>query len=78
MTGIPLMFGNVVPSGGWRGKLAGRRPVRQTAIMKTPSPFAILVLSGFIGLLTGKFGLWFPLGMATAIIVAIVQNKRAG
>ena len=23
--------------------------------MKTPSPFAILVLSGFIGLLTGKF-----------------------
>lgn len=46
--------------------------------MKTPSPFTILVLSGFIGLLTGKFGLWFPLGMATAIIVAIVQNKRAG
>ena len=46
--------------------------------MKTPSPFAILVLSGFIGLLTGKFGLWFPLGMATAIIVAIVHNKRAG
>jgi len=46
--------------------------------MRTPPPFAILVLFGCIGLLTGKFGLWFPLGMAAAMIVAIVQNKRAG
>ncbi|HIV76905.1 MAG TPA: hypothetical protein H9899_05205 [Candidatus Sphingomonas excrementigallinarum] len=78
MTDIPLMFGDVVPGGRGRGKLAKHPVAGQIAIMKTLSPFAVLVLFGFIGLLSHKFGLWFPLGMVAAIIVAIVQKKRAG
>ncbi|MDQ1229222.1 hypothetical protein [Sphingomonas sp. SORGH_AS_0879] len=45
--------------------------------MKKLSPPAVLVIFGLIGLLFGKFGLFFPLGMAAAVIVAIVQNKHA-
>lgn len=44
--------------------------------MKRLSPFAVLVIFGLIGLLTGKFGLWFPLGLLAAVVVAIAQNAR--
>ncbi|MEN3749269.1 hypothetical protein TPR58_19000 [Sphingomonas sp. HF-S3] len=44
--------------------------------MKHLTPFAVLVLFGMIGLLTGKFGLWFPLGFLACIIVAVAQNAR--
>ncbi len=60
------------------GKLAKSCKALQPAIMKTLSPFAVLVIFGCIGLLTHKFGLWFPLGLAAAVIVAIVRNKRTG
>jgi hypothetical protein len=46
--------------------------------MKTLSPFAVLVIFGVIGLLTGKFGLWFPIGFVACIAVAIVQNRQRG
>jgi hypothetical protein len=72
------MFGDVVPGGCRRGKLAKPSVVGQIAIMKTLSPFAVLVVFGSIGLLSHKFGLWFPLGLVAAIIVAIVQSKRTG
>ena len=45
--------------------------------MKRLTPFAMLVIFGLIGLLTGKFGLWFPLGLGAAIVVAVVQDRRA-
>lgn len=45
--------------------------------MKRLSPFAVLVIFGLIGLLTGKFGLWFPFGLLAAIVVAVVQDRRA-
>jgi hypothetical protein len=67
-----------VPGGVARGKLANTAAPRQAGIMKKLSPFAVLVIFGCIGLLTGKFGLWFPVGLATAIGVAILQSKRAG
>lgn len=43
--------------------------------MKKLSPFAVLVLFGSIGLLTGKFGLWFSFGFVAAIVVAAIQNR---
>ncbi|WP_292070730.1 hypothetical protein [Brevundimonas sp. UBA7534] len=45
--------------------------------MKRLTPFAVLVIFGLIGLLTGKFGLWFPFGLVAAIVVAVVQDRRA-
>ncbi|MGW8137516.1 hypothetical protein ACWGNZ_18120 [Sphingomonas zeae] len=78
MIGFPLVFGDVVPRGTTMGKLAKRRLARQIGIMKMLSPFAVLVLFGCIGLLTGKFGLWFPFGFVAAVIVAIMQKKRTG
>ena len=33
-------------------------------------------LSPFGVLLIGKFGLWFPLGLLAAVVVAIAQNAR--
>jgi hypothetical protein len=44
--------------------------------MKRYSPFAILLTFGAIGLLTGKFGLWFPLGLLACVVVAVAQNAR--
>lgn len=44
--------------------------------MKRLTPFAVLLIFGLIGLLTGKFGLWFPLGLLAAVVVAIAQNAR--
>jgi hypothetical protein len=45
--------------------------------MKRLTPFAVLVIFGLIGLLTGKFGLWFPFGLLAAIVVAVVRDRRA-
>ena len=45
--------------------------------MKRLTPLAVLVIFGLIGLLTGDFGLWFPLGVVAAIIVGVVQDRRA-
>ena len=45
--------------------------------MKRLTPFAVLLIFGLIGLLTGKFGLWFPLGLVAAVVVAVVQDRRA-
>ena len=45
--------------------------------MKRFTPFGVLIVFGFIGLLTGKFGLWFPVGIVAAIIVGVVQGQRA-
>lgn len=47
-----------------------------TRAMKNLSPFGALLIFGFIGLLTGKFGLWFPLGLLAAVVIAIAQNGR--
>ena len=46
--------------------------------MNKLSPFGVLLIFGFIGLLTGKFGLWFPLGLLAAVVVAITQNAKHG
>ncbi len=45
--------------------------------MKRLTPFAVLVIFGLIGLLTGDFGLWFPMGLVAAIVVGVVQDRRA-
>ncbi|WP_230481030.1 hypothetical protein [Sphingomonas sp. Leaf21] len=45
--------------------------------MRKLYPLAVLVIFGFVGLLFGKFGLLFPLGLAAAVIVAISRNGRA-
>lgn len=45
--------------------------------MKRLTPFAVLVIFGLFGLLTGDFGLWFPLGLVAAIVVGVVQDRRA-
>ena len=45
--------------------------------MKRFTPFGVLALFGLIGLLTGEFGLWFPMGLLAAIIVGAAQAKRA-
>ncbi len=47
-----------------------------TRAMKNLSPFGALLIFGFIGLLTGKFGLWFPLGLLAAVVIAVAQNGR--
>ncbi len=45
--------------------------------MKRLTPFAVLLIFGLIGLLTGDFGLWFPFGLVAAIVVGVVQDRRA-
>jgi len=45
--------------------------------MKRLTPIGVLIVFGLIGLLTGKFGLWFPFGIVAAIIVGVVQDRRA-
>lgn len=45
--------------------------------MKRFTPFGVLLVFGMIGLLTGEFGLWFPLGIVGAIVVGVVQSRRA-
>jgi hypothetical protein len=40
------------------------------------TPFGALALFWFIGIVVGKPGLWFPLGLAAAVVVAIIQNRR--
>ena len=46
--------------------------------MKRLSPFAVLVIFGLIGLLTGKFGLWFPFGLVAAIGYWVYRTSLAG
>lgn len=45
--------------------------------MKWLTPLGALVICAVIGLLTDRFGLWFPLGMVAAIVVGVVQSRRA-
>ena len=45
--------------------------------MKKLTPFGVVLVFGLIGLLTGKFGLWFPLGLGAAVIVAVTQTYAA-
>lgn len=45
--------------------------------MKRFTPFGALLLCGIIGLLTGKFGLWLPLGILAFIVVAVAQSRLA-
>ncbi|GAW41276.1 hypothetical protein SH203_01680 [Brevundimonas sp. SH203] len=44
--------------------------------MKKLTPFAVLAIFGFIGLLTHKFGLWFAFGIVAALAVGGVQHRR--
>ncbi|MFD1951992.1 hypothetical protein ACFSGX_14560 [Sphingomonas arantia] len=44
--------------------------------MKNLTPFAVLVVFGLIGLVTGKFGLWFPFGLVAAVLVVGFQKAR--
>lgn len=46
--------------------------------MKKLTPFAVLVIFGFIGLLTHKFGLWFAFGIVAALAVGLAQNRGGG
>ena len=45
--------------------------------MKTLTPFGVLLIFSIIGLLTHKFGLWFPLGVVAFIVTAVIQNRRS-
>ena len=44
--------------------------------MKTFTPIGALILCWFIGIVVGKPGLWFPLGIVAMIAVALVQKHR--
>ncbi|WP_294258027.1 hypothetical protein [uncultured Sphingomonas sp.] len=44
--------------------------------MSKLTPVVALALCWFIGIIFGKPGLWFPLGILAAITIAIVQNRR--
>ncbi|OGN51892.1 MAG: hypothetical protein A2352_01530 [Caulobacterales bacterium RIFOXYB1_FULL_67_16] len=46
--------------------------------MKRLTPFGVLLIFGLIGLLTGKFGLWFAFGLVAFILVGVMQNRGAG
>ncbi|NBB64716.1 hypothetical protein GVN18_36275 [Pseudomonas sp. ODNR1LW] len=46
--------------------------------MKKLSPFGVLLIFGLIGLLTGKFGLWFAFGLVAFIVVGVMQNRGRG
>ena len=41
------------------------------------TPFGVLLIFSVIGLLTHKFGLWFPLGVVAFIVTAVIQNRRS-
>ncbi|WOB79659.1 hypothetical protein [Brevundimonas nasdae] len=43
--------------------------------MKRLTPFGVLLIFGLIGLLTGKFGLWFAFGLVACIAVSVMQNR---
>jgi hypothetical protein len=45
--------------------------------MKKLSPIGALVLCWFIGIIAGKPGIWFPIGVLAMVIVAMVQQRRA-
>ena len=45
--------------------------------MKRLSPMAVLLLCGFIGIVTHRLGLWLPFGIIGAVIVAGTQKRRA-
>ncbi|MDQ1192037.1 hypothetical protein QE419_000803 [Brevundimonas vesicularis] len=45
--------------------------------MKRLTPFGVLLIFGLIGLLTGKFGLWFAFGLVACIAVSVMQNRGA-
>lgn len=45
--------------------------------MKRLTPFGVLLIFGLIGLLTGKFGLWFAFGLVAFIAVSVMQNRSA-
>lgn len=45
--------------------------------MKRLTPFGVLLIFGLIGLLTGKFGLWFAFGLVACIAVSVMQNRSA-
>lgn len=45
--------------------------------MRRFTPFGVLVLFGFVGVVTGKFGLWFPIGIVAAILVGVAQARSA-
>ena len=39
------------------------------------TPFAALAIFWFIGIVVGKPGLWFPLGLLAMIAVALMQKQ---
>ncbi len=41
------------------------------------SPLAALAIFWFIGIIAGKPGIWFPLGVLAMIVVAVIQKKRS-
>jgi hypothetical protein len=41
------------------------------------SPFAVLLLFGFVGIVTHRIGLWLPFGIVAIMVVAGMQKKRA-
>jgi len=43
--------------------------------MKSLTPLGALLICSAIGLLTHKFGLWFPLGILAFVVISIAQNK---
>lgn len=45
--------------------------------MKRLTPFGVLLIFGLVGLLTGKFGLWFAFGLVACIAVSVMQNRGA-
>ncbi|GHC94375.1 hypothetical protein [Novosphingobium pokkalii] len=46
--------------------------------MSKLSPFGALLVCSAIGLLTHKFGLWFPIGIVAFLVVSVMQNRRTG
>lgn len=45
--------------------------------MKKMSPFAALAICWFIGIVFGKVGLWFPIGIVAALVIAAFQKKQS-
>lgn len=43
--------------------------------MKRLTPFGVLLIFGLIGLLSGKFGLWFAFGLVACTAVSVMQNR---
>ncbi|WP_333570798.1 hypothetical protein [Sphingomonas sp.] len=44
--------------------------------MNKLTPVVALAICWFIGILFGKPGLWFPLGILAAIAIAVAQRPR--